>query len=162
MKFNDYKKYPKFNAYLRNYMPTLELIKPEIFKVFVKYCGSEDIARTALQFNRGPVVLIKTPLKEENILGEFAGGCFRGNKGPHEIWINPTRAIPYEGKENVHVCDLLSGADLEKIVLHELVHWGRYHAGQTTLYNGAEAGTAFEKEAYPINMNYQPGPECKR
>src|ERR1044072_1503969 len=98
MKFEQYGDYPKCAAFNRVYLNIIEMLKPNVYKAFVQFCGDETrngdeaLARQALSFGENPLVRIVTLTDSEgNELGTMYPGNYKGvcdNKLRDVVFIN--------------------------------------------------------------------------
>ena len=102
---------------------------------FVKYCESEDLARTACTWGFGPRVEINS--REVG----HANGRY---KGGDVVFIHGKVANAYERGTGWLIW--------ESTVLHEMVHWARF---KNHLRDPKEMGAEFENEAYGDNISLQ-------
>lgn len=135
MRFAQDEKYPRCSAYLANYLSMLDLMDTMVYDAFLEVCEADDQARQALIFYMNPLVHIGGVPCGKN-------GVYKGRFGgpKHTVYINTQVAQKYEYEFDSTIW--------ESTVLHEMVHWARYVGGQPALFEGQEAGKAFEVKAY--------------
>jgi Metallopeptidase toxin 3 len=102
---------------------------------FVKYCGSEEVARSACTWDFGPLVEINS---------RETGRANGHYKGGDVVFIHGKVANAYEQGTGWLVW--------EATVLHELVHWAR---AKNRLQDPMEMGKEFEKETYGADVSLQ-------
>lgn len=145
MKFGQHDKYPRCGALIRNYLCMIDVASPKVFEAFVDVCESEKWARRAITWGRNPTVFIAKFVNQNGGEQPTPPGMYKGHCTWRErniVNLNRHWAIGYEEfRDNwIHV---------ERIVLHELIHWARFMGGKPGHANGTrEAGNFFEEKAY--------------
>jgi hypothetical protein len=121
---------------------TLKEKYPRVWNAFVEHCDSETLAKQACTWGENPLVHIGGV--ECGVNGEYRGRS--GNAGDRDtVYINTEVAKKYQNGGGWLI--------FESTVLHEMVHWARFIGGKSRLFNGQEAGKAFEIKAYGRDIN---------
>lgn len=157
MKFKQYNDFPKLNAFLQVRFPTIEIFSPEIFDAFVQLCMSEKLARQALKPDKYPLIkvvrLVSNGYVNKTVAGQYSGECDPTLK--NVIFLQKEYIEDYEKGTN-------SGLSVERVILHEMVHWARYVGGKPArTSDDKEAGTQFEIKAYGIAGGDHVGKACQ-
>jgi hypothetical protein len=149
--------WPYCGLYLVNYLDpdVLSTKRPTVWAAFVRWIQSEQWAREAVTFGRGPEIIIKH-LDDPTDCGVNAERTNPWGDAPDEVYLSMYTAYAYEGATS----DWLAW---ESTVLHELVHWARRKAGLDPMkvddpnipgqFISIEAGKSFEAEAYNADVN---------
>jgi hypothetical protein len=140
MRFLQDVQYPRCDAYLGATIALLDRQYSRVWRAFYQVCESETLARQAISYGRDPLVHVGGVPDGKN-------GRYRGRSGGprHTVFIHPRVALAYE-EDNDRLL-------WESTVLHEMVHWARFIGGKSRLYEGREAGVAFETLAYGYDID---------
>lgn len=144
MIFKQHKDYPRCGAFIENYLCLIDVFYPKVFQAFVEVCGSEDLARQAITLGKYPVIKIKVLTRhgkeQKNVGGNYQGECDPTEK--NNVYLNHHFASGYE--------EFPGNSDMiERILLHEMVHWARFVGGKPgRAEKNREAGNFFEEKAY--------------
>ncbi len=132
--------FPKCAVHLRTKI--IGSVSPRVYKALVRCIRSEELVKQALAPGTYPRLMIE-PLKSGmfQIGGIYQGMCYEHKK--NYIYVNIPIANKFE-----FFSDDLTPPRFERILLHELVHWGRFIAGKSPDIRGKEAGGVFEHLAY--------------
>ncbi|MBS8225020.1 hypothetical protein [Vannielia litorea] len=141
MVFFQHSRFPKYGSFISAQMTRFEDDEPFIFKAYVTALqGDRDLARKTVKDGELPtveVVEIHPELCNFNLnWRKMAPGSFCP-ASPSKIHILESEA---EGYENGNIPDWKAA----RLLLHELVHWARYHKGLPSRISGFEAGDMFE------------------
>lgn len=156
----DKAKYPDFNAWLRDELPSIPSKRPKVWQAFRKHAGAYSWLTDYLPGSSGPLFL---SWGFEPRIGGYNWECEKdGDPAPKspgsDILIQRYEVKWYgftspKGSVILVADDLARGAMdpviqpvLEATVLHELVHWTRLMSGQDVYDEGPPY--EFEKEAY--------------
>ena len=148
MIFKQFDSYPKLGALLMNIFPIYEFLQPKTYKLFVKYCKSEKLARQALTINLLLIVKIENIILN-GVWNRTIGGIYRGTYGGelHTVYMNTQWADAYEKEQNS------GNAKIAEItILHEMIHWAR-HIGGNPEVPGEEAGVDFANEVWGVSSS---------
>ena len=135
MKFAQKDAFPACDQYIRTYISGYCSVCNQVADAFRTVCENNRLAEQALTFGMNPLIHIGDV--RYNINGQFRG---RSGGPLHTVFINHRVAEQYEDENRWDI--------FESTVLHEMVHWARFHAGKPSQYRNEEAGKAFEKLAY--------------
>lgn len=145
-------RYPRLLHYLRERLPHLRQWQATVRRPFSERCGNAGLARQAISWGAGPIVEVR-PLwgalgfdRDERIA---VAGRFPDEPPRSRIWISVDIFDAWERyEENWELKQLLEGT-----LLHEAVHWARFHGnlrtgGGNEYSERLEGGARFEEEAY--------------
>lgn len=142
MKFLQAADHPKIDAFNKVYLSMIDVLQPKVFTAFIEVCESEELARQAITIGKDPLIkiarLVKNGYHQKNIGGQYTGDCDPTEK--NIVFINTTISEAYNENNN--------GELLERVMLHEMVHWARFVGGKPGRVDGREAGSHFESLAY--------------
>jgi hypothetical protein len=82
----------------------LEQTRPEVFKAFLKACGNQRIAKSALKWGNAPEVVIYQGMIK-TLGGGEACGAYRGNLSPDHVEVSDIRVTPLERCTDVDLDD---------------------------------------------------------
>ncbi len=146
--------YPKCAKILRNQIIGMKAPSRVVSALFI-CIRNRALAEMALSPGTYPRVIIRKLTRNgfwaRNIPGNFNGECDPNDV--NYVFLNTSFA---DGVEEGHV----SAHEFEKILLHEVVHWGRFHAGMPGEIEGMEAGSLFEYLAYKDKYVGHSGLSC--
>ena len=142
----DTKKFKKTCKYVSQYLPIFDRYIPTRFKKYLKHSGDADRAKKAVKLGDGPHFKIRDTA---SIIGDTSNGFFWAMY-PQDIYLEVANA---EKLEKDHAKYEIA---LQYLLLHELIHYVRYHAGlpDDNLADGTDLGDAFEKDAYGRDMSH--------
>ena len=145
--------YPKLYKHISTLLPVYPRYIPKRYKAYEKYCGSEALAKQGIKWGDNPrlqVAYTEAILPDKTV----ANGFFWATHHEHRIVIDIRNAKKFE-KDAVKY-----ELALQYLLLHEMIHWARHHAGLAAdvapnrgLRPG-EAGDEFEAEAYGKDVSY--------
>lgn len=135
MIFNQSNQYPACDEYIRTYIAGYRNVCNQVVDAFRRICEHDALASQALTVGSNPLIHIGDV--RYNINGQFRG---RSGGPLHTVFINHRVAEEYEENDRWEI--------FESTVMHEMVHWARFHASKPSKYQNQEAGKVFEKEAY--------------
>ena len=148
---------PKFAKLIDNlpsYLSKLENIK--VMDALIKFSGftKEKILELA-QPGKGPLISVISNHPNFSI----ADGFFNPSEGIHKFYIDKFYADKLETQTiGLAQREQATAFFLTAVTLHEFVHWSRYINGMPGSYFDGnqynEAGTAFENDAFGMNINY--------
>jgi hypothetical protein len=139
-----------------NFLETLSQIRnqPKIWEAFVNWSSlSNDEAFNAVSYGTFPYINVKG-----NLFGSAHDyGHFKPSM-PNDIWIRRDKVQTYEKTQDPGE-EWRTAKYLEKLILHELVHWGRHASGVGDDFevNNSDSGDLFEADAYNDPDNPQNG-----
>ena len=142
LKNNDLDTFPWFHRYLEEFNSVR--FDSKRWEAFLEWSGlSENDAATAISYGTFPIINIKPTLSSPHDHGHFNPNF------PDDIWIRRDSVQTYEHTED-EARAFQTAKYLEKLILHELVHWGRNYAalGDDFEYDGNDSGDMFENAAY--------------
>jgi hypothetical protein len=134
--------FPNFNSYLQGFNRVLR--EPRIWDAFKKWSGlNSALAQMSASYGSAPAIDF-LPLSATHY-GEFKPSY------SHRIWIRIDKVRSYENHQRYN-----DGKYLQKLILHEMVHWGRHIAHLDDADRGGcvDNGDRFENDAY--TNPYQP------
>jgi hypothetical protein len=146
-------RYKKAFGYLSTAVQIIPKTFPKRYREYVHYCINEKWATIGITNGDGPTLTVRDlkPLDKDNPLGLFIYTM------PDAIFIHQDLVKLYESDANKYEIGL------QYLVLHELIHWARFHGGEPAKVvatpkrplRGArpgEAGDEFEFYAYGRDM----------
>ncbi len=148
----DREAYPRLKRYIQYRMP--EVLQVSSIRRNMKTYGSLDTRafRNALTWGSGPLVVIKE-LSNFQCGVQWANGCFVHSR-PDQIELDLTLSSDFE--ENPYGAGSIDRTSsgrrvfiIGTTILHELCHWGNFHAGKG---EATEQGIAFEVATYGRNI----------
>lgn len=143
LRYDDLDTFPWFHLYLEDFNSIRSDSKR--WEPFLEWSGlSPDDAFTAVSYGTYPIVNIKKSINSN----AHDYGHFNPNF-PDDIWIRRDSVQIYENTED-EARAFQTEKYLEKLILHELVHWGRHRGalGDEFEYDGRDSGDMFEESAY--------------
>jgi len=150
LKGNRIDDYPNFDSYLQYFVQVMD--EPRIWDAFLKWsCLDESTATKCVSYATWPMIVVPPPEKLE-YAGVHGYGHFDSSK-PNEIGIEKLEKLrtlesPSSSSTSIYNAEKY----LQKLILHELVHWGRYWAMESDEYvdkaTWTDTGDAFEIDAY--------------
>lgn len=144
--------FPRLHHYLRERLPHLQRWRPTVWRPFAQRCGSTVLARRAIAWGTGPKVEVGPLWGTLGIDGDerlAVAGRFPAEPPQDRIQISNDIVDAWEHlDENWELKQLLEGT-----LLHEAVHWARFHGGLHTgggdeFSERIQGGARFEEEAY--------------
>lgn len=121
-----------------------------VWEAFVEWSAlSENEAFKTVSYGTYPIVNIKKSIFDSaHDYGHFNPSY------PDDIWIRRDSVQTYEKTNDPNV-EWKTGKYLEMLILHELVHFGRFHSGVGDDFevNGRDSGKLFAKDAYTDPYN---------
>lgn len=156
-------KYPTILRYVSARVPLFPKLYPKRYQIYEELCTDPAWAARGIQWGDGPKLAVCTaelaaklglpPIKEWI-------GCF-AYATPDRVWIADRVATKYEKNPAKY------GIGLQCLLMHEMIHWARYHAGAprkffsiasiiwaaTSSSRLFEAGDSFEQLAYGRDMS---------
>lgn len=139
---DDLDRYPWFHLFLEEFSYVRQDSKR--WEPFLEWSGlSETAAFDAVSYGTFPFVNVKKTLYSPYDYGHFSP------KFPNDIWIRRDSVQGYETTED-EARAFQYAKYLEKLILHELIHWGRHAGalGDDFEYSGNDSGDMFENAAY--------------
>lgn len=135
-------KYPNCAKILRNRIIGMKAPSRVVSALFI-CIRDRSLVDMALSPGTYPRLIIAKLMRNgqwlKNVPGNYSGGC--DPKDLNYVYLNTSFA---EGVESGN----LDARQFEKVLLHEVVHWGRERAGLPGTIEGMEAGSLFEYLAY--------------
>lgn len=150
MNNDEMEQFPHLHTYIQMELPLLKDRRSNIWRAFKSRCENDILAQSAILYGQGPHVEVKRIMgsidfdDNERIL---VAGRF-----PHDrkdrIYLASDIADTYERFFTHELQALVEGT-----LLHEAIHWARYHAklstgGGTEYHEMLIGGKRFEREAY--------------
>jgi hypothetical protein len=135
--------FPWFHMFLEELVSVQYSSK--IWEAFQEWSGlDESEALKAVSYGTFPIVNIKKSIFDN----AHDYGHFSESK-PDDIWVRRDSVQTYEKTTDATV-EWETGKYLEMLILHELVHWGRFHSalGDDFEENGLDSGKLFANAAY--------------
>lgn len=151
--------YKKAYAYLGTQVQLFSKHFPKRFREYEHYCGNQIIAGQGTSEGKGPTLTIRefATLKQAGMVSSAGTVGFFHRDYPDAIFFNEKYIKKYEGNPTKYeIC-------MQYLVMHELIHWARFHAGLPTTVAATsdrplrgkrkgEAGDEFEFYAYGLDM----------
>jgi hypothetical protein len=137
--------YSQLAKYVKTMLPITPRYVPKRYKAYVKHCGDETLAKQGIEYGKGPSLV---PCDVKASIGKEANAYFWATQSDSTIYIEQKNAKKYDkNPDKYHVA-------IQYLLLHELIHWARHHAGLDAEIDGKEAGDSFEVEAYGVDVSY--------
>lgn len=142
--------YPNFDKYIQYFVQVMD--EPRIWDAFLKWsCLDENTAINCVSYNTFPEIVLPDK-KTVLIAGVHGYGHFKPSL-PDQININKINELNALESDKTSSAGLYQAEKyLQKLILHELVHWGRHQAMEPDEYVDKvkliDTGDAFEAEAY--------------
>lgn len=131
--------------YVQSMLPIMPRYVPKRYKAYEKYCTCSKLAEQGITWGKGPELIIDTI---KYLRGHTAAGMFSVDLNPNALYFDTGCANKYEANPGKYA------VAIQYTLLHELIHWARYHAKADAQADGKEAGGAFEIEAYGQDVSY--------
>ena len=134
--------FPWFDMFLMDFSYVRDL--PKVWNAFLKWSYlDEETAANAVSYGTFPIVNVKKSLHSPYDNGHWNISM------PNEVWIRRDEVKIYE-KTMDPIIEFNAAKYLESLILHELVHWGRYQmSAEDPYYEGQkDSGDMFKREAY--------------
>jgi hypothetical protein len=147
------KHYPITTAYVNTILPVIPLVFPKVYAAFEKYCGDSNLARQAISSGKNPrffVAYTEVLMPDKSVVNGFFWATYHTQR----IVIDVRNVRKFEKDP------LKYTKAMEYLLLHESIHWARYHAGlnadvpPNAGLRPGEAGDEFEAEAYGKDVSY--------
>lgn len=142
--------YPNFDKYLQYFIQAMD--EPRIWNAFLKWsCLDESSAIKCVSYNTFPEIVV--PSKEKVLTaGVHSYGHFKPSL-PNQININKVSDLITLDSDKTSAAELYRTEKyMQKLILHELVHWGRFWSMESDDYVDkatlTDTGDAFELDAY--------------
>ena len=142
--------YPNFDTYLQYFVQVVD--EPRIWEAFLSWsCLDESTAIKCVSYATWPMIAIPPPEKFQTA-GVHGYGHFEASK-PDQIGIEKLEKLRTIESSTASSASVYRAEKyLQKLILHELVHWGRYWAMESDDYVDkdtlTDTGDAFEIDAY--------------
>jgi len=143
---------PRLLHYLRERLPHVPQWRPTVWRPFKERCGDDRLARLAIGWGTGPTLDVAPLWGTLGVDGDeriAVAGRFPDEPPRDRIVISVDIVDAWEGcEESWQLKQLLEGT-----LLHEAVHWARFHGhlgtgGGNEYSERLEGGARFEQEAY--------------
>ncbi len=143
--------FPKMGKYLREELTNISNTNLRAYIAFLNCCGDPELGKQALKPGRYPlIVMLDYQLGAPGIFDD----CPPGDR-VNMVFLRLGHFQAFE-KEPDEFRD-----SLEHTVMHEMIHWGRYHAQADPEIFGYEAGDYFDYLAgYRKNMSTHANAPC--
>ncbi len=142
--------YPNFDKYLQYFVQSMD--EPRVWDAFLKWsCLDENSAIKCVSYNTYPEIVV--PSKDKLLTaGVHSYGHFKPSL-PNQINVNKvSELINLESSKTSSAKLYQTEKYLQKLILHELVHWGRCWSMEEDEYVDkatlTDTGDAFEIDAY--------------
>lgn len=135
--------FSKFDSYLQNFSNSVQ-DSQKVWDAFLKWsCLDVSSAVEVLSYGTYPIIKIKDSIFDSaHDYGHFNPSF------PDEIWIRRDAVQTFDKTTDARV-EFEKGKYLESLILHELVHWGRYWtSSEDESEGGLDNGDKFQEEAY--------------
>ncbi len=150
IKSSSAKEYPNFDIYLQYFVQAMD--EPRVWEAFKKWsCLDESSAIKCVSYNTYPEIVV--PNKDKVLTaGVHSYGHFKPSL-PNQINVNKvSELIAIDSGKTSSAKLYQTEKYLQKLILHELVHWGRYWSMEDDEYVDkatlTDTGDAFEIDAY--------------
>ena len=139
------KSYGPVLRYVQHMLPIMPRYVPSRYKAYKKCCASDTLADEGISWCKGPQLIIDNI---EALRGHVAAGMFSQDVDCDAIFFDITCADKYAANPQKYA------VAIQYTLLHELIHWARFHVSASSRIAGQEAGSAFELEAYGQDVSY--------
>lgn len=139
----DIVEFPNFDVYLQTFHKIQD--NKKVWDAFLKWSYLPiDTADESVSYATYPIVNVK-----KSIFGNAYDYGHYSSDFPDDIWIRRDSVQTYE-KSNDATKIHQTERYLESLILHEMVHWGRYQMSSKDKDDpdGTDSGDKFQKEAY--------------
>lgn len=145
-------KYPKF-ADLIQQIPLFLSANPKVMDALVQFTGfTEAQIQTIITDGQGPTLTLSNDPRLD-----IANGLFNGLQDANNILISESSVQLWENKTGIGSFAERSGLafSIMVTVLHETVHYGRFHNGLPDPSTNPDYGTDFEELGFGFNVQFQ-------
>jgi hypothetical protein len=135
--------FSKFDSYLQNFSNSVQ-DSQKVWDAFLKWSFLDVAAAVeALSYGTYPIIKVK-----DSIFGSAHDYGHFKSSFPNEIWIRRDSVQTFNSTTDATV-EYQTGKYLESLILHEMVHWGRYWtSSEDKEEGGLDNGDRFQAEAY--------------
>jgi hypothetical protein len=144
--------FPKCGSYMRSSIVGMNK-KSKIYKALVECIEDEKLVALAVSPGTYPRLIIEDLIKGMYVID----GIYQGECDPTKLNYVYLHTRVGDGFE--HYEDHYPPA-FERLLLHEVVHWGRFLGGKPGEIDGREAGSWFEHLAYDIPYKWHGEIKC--
>lgn len=135
--------FPNFEGYLQTFQQIQD--NKKVWDAFLKWSYlPADLAVQSVSYATYPIVNVKKSIFDN----AYDYGHFSPER-PDDIWVRRDSVQTYENSEDTTEV-YQTERYLESLILHEMIHWGRYHMSSLDKEekDGTDSGDKFQAEAY--------------